>query len=499
MIEPLGVTGGIGFGLGVLSFLSSTVSTIIRQGSEAKGCNPRLKAYRHQLQGCQRKLEIWKSIWYPDQDLPEESYTYCWGVDGYRDIRDQFLTIIELIVSIKRHLKLVEDDGKHIKSLSGPELRDWEGLLRQLEHNPRHQPSSRGYLGKIAFAMADNSRLAEELSRLTTLTEDFVSGCVTTLRLQQGIQIDQAISAEEVTQLENTRVLSESLSKFAIDLHAARGSYEWGLELRVPDCDGDAAQNDNPARVSIDFLIQEWCVCKRWKGRRFRVHFHTPHSTNFNRSPMHIAQELLGELKNCTATATLQSHRPQFRVSEDPRRRDRPVRQMIAKENGCPATRKANEEQRAVAALGLVNWVCLLWKTPWTATPCLCKIYSTELDDSRGPYVLQSSCSTHTEPDCLTTDDVNDGNKLFLLGRILAELISAKPLGITKGQNEQLCFIKNGETATKEQLLQDLIRDIRPRGNGMIQAIRYCLLTKDRGPDERGERIREHATNIIQP
>ena len=208
MVDPFGVTGGIGLGLGVLSFLSSTVSTIIRQGSEAKSCNPRLKAYRHQLQGCQRRLEIWKSIWYPDQGLPEEGYDYCWGAEGYKDIKDQFLTIIGLIVSIKRHLKLVEDGGKHVKFLSAREVRDWEELLRQLEHNPRHQPSSRGYIGKIAFAISENSRLADELSRLTTLTEDFVSCCVTTLRLQQGVQTDKAMSTEERIQLEDTRILS---------------------------------------------------------------------------------------------------------------------------------------------------------------------------------------------------------------------------------------------------------------------------------------------------
>ena len=214
---------------------------------------------------------------------------------------------------------------------------------------------------------------------------------------------------------------------------------------------------------------------------------------------MHIAQELLEELKNCTATSSSESHCPQSLVSEDPKRRDRPVRQTIAKEDGCTASRKANEEEIIMAALGLVNWICLLWKTPWTTAPCLCKVYSNVLEDSRGPYILQSSCSTHTEPHCLIIDDVKDGNKLFLLGRMLAEMVSAKPLGITKGQNEQLCFIKNRETATKEQLLQDLSRDIRPRGNGIIRAIRYCLLTKDWGSDERGERIREYATNIIQP
>ena len=499
MVDPFGVTGGIGLGLGVLSFLSSTVSTIIRQGSEAKGCNPRLKAYRHQLQSCQRKLEIWKSIWYQDQGLPKEGYTYYWGVDGYRDIKDQLQTIIELISSIKRHLKLVEDGGKRVKSLSDPQLQDWEGLIRQLEHNPRHQPSSRGYIGKIAFAIAENSMLAEELSRLTNLTEDFVSCCVSTLRLKQGVQTDKAVSTEEIAHLEDIRILSEGLSKFAVDLHAARSSYEWGLELRVPDCDGDAAQIDNPASISMDFLVQGWCVCKRWKGARFRVHYYTSHCIKSNHTPKHIGQEMLGVLKDCTAMAKSQSDVQQFIVSEDPRRTDRPVRQLIAEENGCPASRKASQQERLVAAVGLVNWVCLLWKTPWTANPCLCKIYSTELQHTRGPYVLQSSCRTHIGPHCLTADDFNDGKKLFLLGRVLAELVSAKPLGIIQDQKGQLCFVKDGETATKEQLLQDLSRDIRPRGNGILQAIRYCLLTKDWGPDEREERIREHATNIIQP
>ena len=499
MIEPLGVIGAIGFGLGLISFLSSTVSTLARQGSEARQCGDRLKAYSSRLRSIQLDLLIWKLIWYGDQGFSEEAYIYCWGVDGYKDIQDQFLAISELTALIKRHLKYGRKGEIHGQmSNHDPERSEWAELVRQLEMEPSHEPLPRNFVGKVAFAVSKNSQLEEEIARLKQLTGDYTSCCLKTLRQRQGIYIDKPLTREEMVQMEDTRAFSEGLSNFAngLYLHAARNSYDWSLGLRAPDSESDAIQTDNVASISMDFLVEGWCICKLWTAARFRIQHHTQHSTGFNVSPTIIWLEMQRQLESCTDTTKSEAQVPQLTVQDDPKSKGPSLRRQITNVNWYSADRKVHERDRMLAALGLVNWVCHLWKTPWASAPCLCRIVPTALKDARGPYVLQSSCSHHTEPLCFDTDIAKNTNKLFLLGRMLAELASAKPLGIVRSQTGQLLFVKDGKTATKEELLQDL----RRVGNiGILEAIRYCLLTEDRGPHERAERVREHAQNIIPP
>ena len=497
MIEPLGVTGAISFGLGLISFLSSTISTLARQGSGARQCGDRLKAYSFQLRSIQLDLINWKLIWYGDKGFSEEAYIDCWGVDGYTDIKDRFLAISELTAIIKRHLIYGHKGARHgPMSHHDRKYSEWAKLVRQLEIEPSHEPLPRQFLAKIAFAVFENSELEEDIVRLRILTQDFISCCLKTLRQRQGIYIDKPLMREELVQLEDTRVFSEGLSNFANGLysHAAQNPYKWSLALRVPDSDSDATQTDNPASISMDFLVEGWCICKLWTAARFRIQYYTQHSTELNVSPMVIGLEIQRQLESCTGTKNSEAQLQQLTVQDDPKSKGPSIRRQITNVNWYSADRKAHERDRMLAALGLVNWVCHLWKTPWTTAPCLCRIFPTALKDVRGPYVLQSSCSRHTEPPCFDADIAENGHKLFLLGRMLAELASAKPLGIVRSQTGQLLFVKDGKTATKEELLQDL----RRVGNiGILEAIRYCLLTEDRGPHQRGERLREHAQNII--
>lgn len=497
MIEPLGVTGAIGFGLALISFLSNTVSTLARQGNEARECGDRLKAYSFQLRSIQLDLMNWKMIWYGDKGFSEEAYIYCWGVDGYRDIVDRFLAISELTALIKRHLIYGRKGGMHgLKPRHGRVYIEWAKLVRQLEIEPSHDPVPRQFFEKIAFAVFKKSQLEEEIARLKQLTEDFISCCLKKLRQRQGIYIDKPLMRGELVQIEDTRVFSEGLSNFATGLYfqAVKNSYVWSLELRAPDSDSDATHTDNPASISMDFLVEGWCICKLWTAARFRVQHNTQHSTELNVSPTVIGLEMQRQLESCTGTIKPEAQVQQLTVQDDPKSKGPSIRQRITNVNWYSADRKAHERDRMLAALGLVNWVCHLWKTPWTSAPCLCKIFPIALKDARGPHVLQSSCSRHTEPPCFDADIAENSNKLFLLGRMLAELASASPLGIVRSQTGQLLFVKDGKTATKEEILQDL----RRVGNiGIFEAIRYCLLTEDRGTHERAEKLHEHAQNII--
>ena len=497
MIEPFGVIGAISFGLGLISFLSSTVSTLARQKNEARQCGDRLKAYSFQLRSIQLDLMNWKMIWYGDKGFSEEAYIYCWGVDGYIDIKERFLAISELTAMIKRHLIYGHEGARHgpTSNFEG-DYSEWAKLVRQLEIGPLHKRLPLHFLERIAFAVFKNSKLDEEITRLKHLTEDFISCCLKTLRQRQGIYIDKPLIREELVHLEDTRDFSEGLSNFATGLyvHGVPNSYEWSLELRAPDSDSDATQTDNPASISMDFLVEGWCICELWTAARFRIQYHTQHSTGLNASPTFIGLEMQRQLESCTGTKKPEAQVQQLTVQDDPISKGPSIRRQITKMNWYSVDRKAHERDRMLAALGLVNWVCQLWKTPWISAPCLCRIFPTGLQDARGPHVLRSSCSGHTEPPCFDADIAENSHKLFLLGRMLAELASAKPLGIMRSRTGQLLFVKDGKTATKEELLQDL----RRVGNvGILEAIRYCLLTEDRGTNERAEKLREHAQNII--
>ena len=500
MIEPLSVIGGLGFSLAVISFLSNTVSTLVRQKHEFQQCEDRLKAYSTQIQSIQLDMLSWQSLWYGDQAFPEEAYIYFWGLDGYEGMKHRFQLIEHLIVSIKKHLTYDQKRSSRAGDKLPPaDQLHWNSLISELELKPRPALSHRSYLGRIAFAISKNSELEEEMTRLRRLTEDLISWCLITFRQRQRVCIDMSLTREEVARIQDTRVLSEGLTDFAKSLFCAQKPYEWGLELRVPDCDGDATQTYNPASISMDFLIQGLCRCDRWTAGRFRIQYHTKHSTKTNGLPMHIKEEIRDQLESCTGTTKLQICPQQVVVLEEPEMTGRPIRRLLTDKKWYSTKREAPEEERMMAALGLVNWVCLLWYTSWTSIPCLCRIHPIEVENKRRKFVLESYSNPHTESMCLRAAMSDIRHKLFSLGRILAELTLSKPLGIVEGQNGHLLFIKDGEIVTKEEILQDLRRRRHVRDIGISHAIHYCLLTEDRGINERVERVREHAANIVQP
>ena len=498
MIDPFSVTAAIGFGLAVISFLSNTVSTLVRQGHEFQQCEDCLKAYSAQLQTIQLEMLNWQMIWYGTHGFSEEAYIYCWGPKGYEGIKSRFQLISKLMASIKTQLSYPTTGARNEKKLSQRHQVVWEDLTRQLELQPGHAPPRRDVLGKIAFAISKNSQLKEDIARLRRLTEDLITCCHKTLRQRQGTDIKKEPTREEVARINNTMIFSQDLTKFANDLFCAQESYEWDLGLRVPDPDGDATQTDNSASISMDFLVQGQCRCEQWTAGRFCIQYHTRHSFKSNGEPLSIRQEIRDELASCTGTTRSQNRRQQFVIQEEPKYSGRSVRNLLTAKKWYVVNRGTCDEERMMIALGLVNWVCLLWYTTWTSIPCLCKICPIVLENRRRQWVLKPSFSSHTEPPCLITDISNDKHKLLLLGRILAELAFAKPLGI-KAQGENFFFIKDGEPMTKEEILQDLRRLGYVRNLGIYKAIHYCFHTEDKGVHERADRVCEHAENIVQP
>ncbi|MCJ1231721.1 hypothetical protein MMC12_008400 [Toensbergia leucococca] len=250
--------------MGLLSFLSSTLSNLVRQEAEFRDCQRLLKVYRFALLDRQRDMIARQYIWYGTQGYSEDTYRYCWGNDGHAEVKAR-LEVIEQSVKIVTHrLHLKSGYGELLNSISKSEWLQWGEMIQQLQNQPWGKPKPESFISKIAFTISHNQKLQEELWRLRYLVEGLSTASRRLFRLQHGTDPERAPTQEEIQALNNTRALVKSLTSFASELFASRGEdsshTQWSLELRKPDADGDATQTEILATIGIDFLIQCKCV-----------------------------------------------------------------------------------------------------------------------------------------------------------------------------------------------------------------------------------------------
>jgi hypothetical protein len=253
MIDPLTITASIGFGLAVISFLSNSVSTLTRQGTEFERCKQLLTGYSYQLKDREKNLLAWRFHWYGDYGYSEDTYYYCWGND-YEEFKERFKEIRKLMSDLAGHMALQPESGEFPGLLKG-EGRDWTDILSCIKKQGWQQPEARNFVGKLAFAISNNAKLKKKLALLKILTEGLCNSSCISFRLRRGHEIDKNPTPVEIQRLDRTRALLQGLAKFANELYAFHAQNytkgELDLELRLPDSDGDASQIYLPASISI--------------------------------------------------------------------------------------------------------------------------------------------------------------------------------------------------------------------------------------------------------
>lgn len=499
MFDPMTITAAIGFSLSVLSFISNSLPTLIRQRDEIVQCQARLKTYIYRLRDHQMYMTGWRYIWYGEQGFADELYIHCWGEAGYFEMQSRLMQIRDLIESLEAHLKLSDEH----EQLPPTEHRRWREIFENLKMN-RYQSAPRpGALERVAFALVKNNQLKEELDRLEALVEGLDTYSRQLLRDQQKSNPEKKVTNEELQTLDNAFTLEKELSKFATDLFIFHSDsnqvHEWDLELRLPDADGDAALPEitDIASLSIDFLLQCKCLCEIDMARRFRVEYRTRYHSQGNDPPSLAGESMIDQIRSCSSGPHLfgefEFDKP-CRNLEHPSTQDRSLKMMFGEGEARGIMWKAFEHDRVSIALALVNWVILLYNTPWTSAPCTCKIRRIQLQNLQERYVFVSELDTHSGPACFGEDLSN--RKLVLLGTTLAELAFATSLTVSGG-DEEVIFTKNDKNVSRAEILQDLRRLRRPIG--ITEAVRYCLNTSETPGDIRAERLREYAENILEP
>lgn len=500
MFDPMTITAAIGFSLSVLSFISTTLSTLIRQRDKIVRCRNVLNRYIYRLRDHLLYMKGWRYTWYGEHGFADELYIHCWGEAGYSEMKGRLMEIRDLTESLKAHLKL---SNEH-EQLSPTEYRQWSGIFENLEMEPDRTPTQPGSLERVAFALVNNAKIEEKLDQLKTLVEGIATCSGRLLRDQQKSNPEKNVTNEELRTLDNAFTLEKGLSKFATDLFKFHSDlnqvHEWNLELRLPDADGDAALPEikDIATLSIDFLLQCKCLCKFDMARRFRVEYRTNNHSQGNDPPSLAGKSMIDQIRNCSSGPHFHEEFEfdiPYRSLEHPfYTQDRSLKTILREGEARGIMRKAFDHDRASIALALVNWVILLYNTPWTSAPCTCKIRPMQPQSLQERYVFVSELDTHSGPACFGEDLRN--RKLVLLGTALAELALETSLTVSGG-DEEVIFSKNDKRLSRAEILQDVLRLRGPIG--ITEAVRYCLNTSETPGDIRAERLREYAENILEP
>lgn len=499
MFDPMTITAAIGFSLSVLSFISSALPTLIRQKDEIVQCRTRLNTYIYRLRDHQMHMTGWRYIWYGEHGFADELYVHCWGEAGYSEMQSRLMQIRDLIESLELHLKLSDEH----EQLTSTEYRQWSEIFENLKMKRHKSATGPGSLERVAFALVKNTKLQEELDRLKTLVEGLDTYSRRMLRVQQKSNPEKHVTNEELQTLDNAFTLEKGLSKFATDLFTFHSDsnhvHEWDLELRLPDTDGDAALPEitDIASLSIDFLLQCKCLGEIDMARRFRVEYRTRYHSQDNDPPWLAGEYMIDQIRSCSSGphfhGNFEFDKP-CRSLEHPYTQDRSLKMIFGEGEARGIMRKAFDHDRISIALALVNWVILLYNTPWTFAPCTCKIRRIQLQNLEERYVFASKLDTHSGPPCFGEDLSN--RKLVLLGIALAELALATSLTVSKGDKEVI-FSKNDKKISRAEILQELRRSKGP--TGITEAVRYCLNTSETPADFRAERLREYAEKILEP
>lgn len=310
MLDPVTTTASFGFGLAVLSFVSGTLTTLIRQQSEVAQCRTRLNRYIYQLRDREMGMISWRFTWYGEHGFTDELYIHCWGQAGYLEMQNRLMAIRDLIVSLEARLKLSDEHGRQA-SLSQTEQQEWNHILENLEINPHESAARPRFLERIGFALATNAKLQQELDCLKKLIEGLETYSRQLLRHQQKANPETRVTNQELRTLEDIVTLEQGLSSFATDLFTFNCElelvHEWYLELRLPDADGDAAlpELQDTATLNIDFLLQCKCLCELDMAQRFRVAYRTRYHSQVNDPSSLVGESMIDQIRNCSSEPQL--------------------------------------------------------------------------------------------------------------------------------------------------------------------------------------------------
>lgn len=532
MIDPLSVTGGIGFSIGLLGFLSSGIENAYIRQKDLRECDRRLRDYRLKLLVYENRLLKWIVGWNgrpEEQRISDKDRQILWTKPGYVDIRDRLQNILQIMRQINEILNGERDKVRH--SVDQSEEMEWSLFLTELNSyldaardasiQRRTQCNSRiGLTRRLKFALYKNKVLSnaiqclsDALSDLEEMSDSYYKGSL----LEPPKEIPQYVQLQKNAE---DHTLSRNLALFVEELHAAtmenwQQTTEWALELRypsereslivAPEANIDFTIRHRPRSLGGQPLISPQ---EDYVWTRVRVFYRHARHYRCDRSGRDVAKRIEKSLE-CKISddadfefrqPSLSKHLGTLRdLLESDRslgilRDTRLTVEQSASRKGALQSLGFPESERLSLACGLVHWSFVLWGSPWATSLCSCSIHRASLIDRQHHYTLDVRHCQHENGISRRHDTVEN---MASLGTVLTEIVLLQSLMAKRCESG---FIFTSATGARFNKATALAR-IGELSNTYKDAVEFCLNFSPRceSRDLRPEDLRVIEAKIVKP
>jgi hypothetical protein len=543
--EPV---SAVGFVLGCISFLLSSLPSIYQKKRQISQCKEFLENFERQFRNIQGKYEGWRKVW---GGLPEEKYRQAWGlnnivrVQGWiKAIHDHFQQIGEEIrgpqpAQFRRVVERLRRNGvRQGADLPTPsDFEWWTGLIERIRNRSPvvvdENVRNAGIPYRIAFAFFRNDVLKTNLDNLARTVDDLDKFTTHEYWKLRWSYTKGTPTQSEVNRSLNLQDIRSEYTDFASLLYKRQKikneelgdlrSRQWSLELRLPDLTGDSSDIDSLGRIGLDFCLAD--RSSRPPDLKRATILYTPSDATASQSALSLRidrtlDQLYLKFRGGNWNGPCRARDEGFKSLVSARRRSVPLRTLFERNIFHDEEMlKASAFDQAKLPVGLVNWTLLLWLTDWTSEPCCCRIRLHQLERSVITFTMSTedhACDRGTQQE----------SKIISLGVALTEILlgtpvrvrpplpdrpdilglgynRAVPWQIQKREPGLLGFGVKWEPVKLNQILQDIKEklDLIGASHSLVEAIGFCLNNPTFSPEQEFpiEAFQECATKVLTP
>jgi hypothetical protein len=509
MLDPVSIINCIQFafqcGQLVIQAAQETQKAI-KKGREAEIW---MADYRSNFRICLNNLESWAETWGFRRSEPfdEADLRQYWGNGLYDDVQKHLHCASSLANSIERRISGSSKKHGLREILSKQDWLEWKGQERVTRTLSELQPLAEelclkysAKLAKFSWALFDDDRIHTDIQSLKSTTELLTVVCRSTYNRFRNVDINSHVMTDDIAKIEGLRRQVQRFTSFARDLHERSSDlkYQWSLELREPDAFANAAEWRFLRIVNLDFTLHDHdtsvpSASRSYVGcKRFRICYDP--DIDHGSQLYYLIKDIEGSYLDDKVIDSGSIQRNMAKPLGECLKLSKPLSVLFrAEEMQNKRTITAWELDCARLLYAFVNWMILLFDTPWTQHACCCDIRFQKLNDHSLKFVV----CTELERSCQNV--LFRGQKLVMLGIVLSEIILRRPLSeVTQYQSRDILSL--GESSStmpyfsdskisfslsgseipvwKESDIQKIAAEVRQAGYpiDVAEAIEYCFM-----------------------
>ena len=445
-VDPASIIAYIGFSLAVLSFATSTVGNLRAQYIRYAECKLILEFHNEQMKACQERLEDWKKRWSSGpRPWSDTVYRMYWGSTGYEEIQTAIMFMrMELdIIGNTLFGDLTLQKGP--PNNSDAQWRLWGGLTTQIPRGQLPQLEVKWY-EKVCFAVSEGEALKTRITRFKERVDLLISRADRFYWVNRSMDGRTGTITHELLRLDHRREtwLSEH-QRHLNDFYYATSSSatDWDVELTLPTEQVKIECMDRPRGLQIGFHV--------WSRDEPRTSLGIFSATYNSFNPATIANIINSRHGPTMTTHSQMTFGKMIAQIRSPR---------LSPNN----RQRYSELLRARAAVGLVNWMILLWKTEWTRPVCSCGLaFVVTTRDTQWTCTYSNADASDRDQEVHLSEDIlRRRGRLLHLGITIAELglgMRIKPILTPSNRVEYLIGDQTGRTTISESALVERLED----------------------------------------